>query len=747
MYKKIFLLLVLIGLFPLVSAMESGLNYYDSFQDRPTITSPNKSLQRLGMSDDLSVGANNGIIADIDNDGVNEYLYPAYDGYLFVMNHTSLMTNSWEGRSKDFGTILYAGAMMNYQYEEAGPVDNDGDGYLDWIVADYGSTVDIEVWEWTGSDWEYTSVGQILGGYSRTTPTWCDVDSDGDMDIFHCEYSGGECELHTYDGGGVYSYNATFNFVGKTFHYDSGSTCGDIDNDGNEDDLIVTSYTGNWYLLEGSTSGLTLQYSSGDVGTFWNKGAIGDFSGNGENYLMVCEDSFPCWIYNLTNDMTSPTLLATSTPDPGSLNYGHGYLRAWNMDGKDYVVTSNSYGAVQIMELTLPSTLTVTEIGFQAAPSNVGSMTIFNDSEDTYIISPTSSASDSLPILLHKTGAETWERKQVLGNFENELFSREFQVYSGGYIMAGFMCGNLDQSNPEFECVFTPYSGFTHYFGLYNTTEYRGESYASPQVSVLDIMPLDALRWRNPDDGLVYCINEDRNMLLHSTGEGQIDSWANIYDDDGDAIANEGRVFDGILSTHDTRFDSQNSVDYTYFDSGTDQWFEWNASSSVHLGQLKFWSYFADFRLPKELRIQISDTNCDNPNFVTVYNYSEDNYMMAHTSEGLTVRFIPQDVQCIRVTASGSTYSSATTRTSVTTNYITELEGYYANNCTFYTVPLDTLGASIGNNYNISNTIYELKKEESVNTHYSRDYQGAMRAATSFNINVVDKIIEWLVRY
>jgi len=726
MYKQLFLALILS--LSLVSAMESGLNYYDSFENSLNIPSPNKTYQLAFLMDDIGTCANPPTIADIDNDGVNELIIPEYSGRLRVWNWTGMKMGLREGIDSDRG-YHYLATSKNLATT---PVDNNGNGYLDMIFNDYNGY--LRVVEYDGSSFTTIYDEPSDRGNYRNSPTYCDIDNDGDYDIFTCSYDG-KCRLYLYSGG---TYTLSFTDIDRgTYNYDDTPICEDIDNDGDKD-LVINDYEGRINIYNWSGSALSWVAETSDVGSYYAKSYVGDFLGNGNNYMIACSTSGICYAYNCSAGLTSCVTMDSSN-DIGSFSYGAGDFRKIRISGKDYLIGEETYGKLVLVELEDATTITITQKGKDIDYQTNSNIGLANTSTGyDYILRVTKYTSD---VAIDKyQGGTDWDTVSYQKNIQNKYFSG---AYANGFLdLSGFTCGQLDYSTPEDECIALTYEGIPYVYTYQNITEYHQKVNSDYELSYLDIMPRDATQYLVKGNANTYCVNEQRNILKESLGGGKINSWANVYDDEGSAISNYQRITDGVLSTHQ-RIHNQNGVDYTSWDAGTDQYINFNMSKAVQLGELEFWGYFSDGRDPLNLRIQISDTNCDSPNFVTVFNESDGDITGAGTSQGLKVRFTPQDVSCIRITADGYYQAGDSKGTS---NVITELKGYYANNCTFYTVPLDFLNSNIGDNYNTSIEVFPNSKETSINQLQDQS-QGAIQDIKSFILEVISRTIIWIQKY
>jgi hypothetical protein len=179
-------------------------------------------------------------------------------------------------------------------------LDDDGDldivvgksnGYLDYFQNDGGSYTQL-----TGSENPFDAID--VGSYS--TPTFADVDDDGDMDLL-VGRSDGYLNYFQNDGTGVFTeITGPLNpFDGIDVGYESNPVFADIDNDG-DIDLVVGEYWGNINYFQNDGFGvftelsgvlnpfdaiLVWYYSSPDFADFDDDGDLDLFIGDGDGYI------------------------------------------------------------------------------------------------------------------------------------------------------------------------------------------------------------------------------------------------------------------------------------------------------------------------------------------------------------------------------------------------------------------------------------------------------------------------------
>lgn len=724
----------MILLIPSAYAMTTGLNQYTTFENYLNISNPNKTYALSFLLDDIANMVNSAGIFDVDNDGVNELVVAENTGYIIIYNWSGMKDGLYEVRDgTDRGTYDISTAMGENMFSTG--VDNDGDGYKEFIV-NTGLEGKLYVFEWNGTTLSVFYSDPTDRGSYRSSPVWCDIDSDGDYDIFDCTYEG-VCRSYIYDSG---TFSVVFTDADRgSYNYGDSPICADLDNDGDKD-LAISATEGYTFLYNYSGSALT--YVNGnidntDYGSYYLAPIIGDFLGIGKNYMMLCDTALACEVWDCTGNLLSCTLKDTSN-DMGSTTYVNNAV-VINLSNKHQVLFSEQYGATLLFTMSDATTMTARQIGMDIDDNLYTGLAVAKTTVNDYeFILKTSRYLADVAVSRYD-GISTWNTTNYYQNIEDRFFS---PVYYAGFLNGdNFVCGQLNHLTPEDECIVFTYLGIGYVFTYQNITEYRQEIYSSPEVSFLDIMPRDSIQYIPKGQTRTYCLNEKHNVLRYSLGGGQIEAWANVRDDDGTPLSNPTRITDGVITTAAQKH-SLTTLDYTSWDSG-DQYMLFNMSKPVQLGELKYYNYFSDNRNPYKLSIEISETDCTNPVFKTVHNDSDGDISGAGTYEGFTVRFVPQNVQCIKIRGNGAYYFP---NTFISTNIIVELEGYYANNCTFYTQALGENNADIGDDYNISVKIFESKTIDSPN-YVDGNYQAQYASPKSFIMNIIDQLIIWIKKY
>ena len=200
---------------------------------------------------------------DLDGDGDQDLISGEYDGgFVFISN---------TGNNRDYSNYgvndarnPFSGAAFDVgDYSSPTFVDLDGDGDQDLISGEInGGFVFISN---TGNNRDYSNYGVNdarnpfsgatfnVGTYS--TPTFVDLDGDGDLDLISGEYNGGFVFISNTGNNRDYSKygvnDARNPFSGATFDvdYDSSPTFVDLDGDGDQDLISGEAQGGFVYFM------------------------------------------------------------------------------------------------------------------------------------------------------------------------------------------------------------------------------------------------------------------------------------------------------------------------------------------------------------------------------------------------------------------------------------------------------------------------------------------------------------------
>ena len=731
--RKSILILASVFFISFTLASQIGMNYYTTSNNYLDLSAGvNKTFQFKFILDDMGAFVSQPVVADIDNDGTQEIIFPEYSGFIQIWNWTGMKTGKYEARdTTDRGTIY-----LTTFYNQSIGHDNDGDGYLEIAFNDYNGYLRVVEYNGTNINLVYNEPAD-RGNYMNS-PVWCDIDEDGDYDIFTCAYDG-YCRLYMYDSG-TFSLNYTSGDLG-TGHYGNHPQCVNWSNSDWGYELIYPDYNGKVEFFHWNDTSNQLEniYETSDHGNIFGTPWVGELNENlsGVNYLAIPYTNGMTYLYNCSQ---AGCTNIDASPDIGGYSYGGVRYLARNISGKMYLFNSDSSSRVIMTYMDSGNTLNSVVVGedFDAYSYTSIGMPRMNASNNWEYILHTSRY--NAMAIMKQDAWNDWNFDSFVKNVERERFNPNSYAYGFLYI-AGWTCHDFTGDGID-ECFIPSYLGHTYVFTYENITEYSTEFHDDYELSLLDIMPRDAVQYQVGNR--TYCVNENENVLLYGLGGGKITKWIDAIDDDGSAISNEQRITDGILSTG-TYFDTQTSSDYTLFDSGDEQGFRLNLTKLPQLGKINYVFYFSDGRDPADLSVEISNTTCTQPDtniYTAVFDEQEGasntDISGSTTHLGLDVRFLPQIVGCIRINSSGS-YSNLNTYNSA--NVITEVSAYYANDCTFYHVPVDVRGAIVTGEYNHSLGIQRMKYEISPN-QFERDSFGLIKDFTS---GLVDVINRWIL--
>ncbi len=728
-----------------------GLNYYETFNiyiEKEGNVSL-KSYQPKFLIDDFGSLASIPFIEDIDNDSAPELGIPDYSGKFTIFNWSGIKQGLRESiDDTDRGTYYLTTAQGDRIFGQ----DNNGNGIVEIAVNDYNGYT--RVLEYNGSSWIQLFATPDVG-YYRNSPLWCDIDMDGDDDLFACSYEG-VCRLWTYEDG-AYTLNFTDSDRG-TFHYSTHPVCGDIRNNG-RNYIIVNVYDGKLTTYNWTGTTLSMVWQDSDRGSYYTPPKIGRYLSNEyNNYIMTADTSGYYRFYNCTEGGGSFCTHIDESYDTGSLYYGAGEMQNYSINNKDYVFNCDTGAEPQLAYMSNPSFVTASIMDNRIYGENyirIGIASTGGIKTPDYLLY--NNRYDGDIRISYRNNQAVWDSFNYYTGFYRRYYDNEYKY---GYLYGtGWVCDNFDWNDtlgdfetPADECFVSTYDGFGSIWMYENISEFRLtdenpvgigiDFFNDPELNLLDIMPRDAVMYFPKGSNRTYCVNEKRNLFT----DGVDDGWINIIDDDG-SILNAGEITDNILST-DVQFHYQNSYDYTTFDSGADQGFRLNVSRPVEMGSLKYWTRYEEEYNPYEFSIEISNTSCTHPDtniYKTVFDYRNQEDIIGNQAyQGLTVRFLPQTVGCIRINASGAYYGGASYTPN---NYVTELSGYYGNNCTFYIQPTDVSNALIHNSYEVDvKAIKPFAFKDSPNQQDSNMVGDKFGLNYIWNLTVLDRRITWITK-
>ena len=265
------------------------------------------------------------IFVDIDGDGdLDLFVGESYGRIYYYRNDGSNTSPFWtqEGMIADSG-----GSTIDVgSYSSPSFVDIDNDGDYDMFVGESGGRIHFyrnDAAGWTSMGWLTDSGGNTMDVGSYSSPIFMDIDGDSDYDLFIGEYYGRIYYYH--NDGDVFS--AIWNLVSTRYNYtgvDYNATPSliDIDNDGDYDLFIGERYGRTYfYRNDGDvntpiwTSMGTLSDSGGDIIDVGNYShpTFVDIDGDGDYDMFVGENNGRIYFYRNVGDATSPIWTLVTT--------------------------------------------------------------------------------------------------------------------------------------------------------------------------------------------------------------------------------------------------------------------------------------------------------------------------------------------------------------------------------------------------------------------------------------------------
>lgn len=229
--------------------------YIDYYKNTGSASAPAFAQQSGGETDEnpfgngqvITYNAATPVFVDIDNDGDLDALSGQYyDGIINYFENTGTASapafDMRYGDDNPFSTI----SVNSYSHPTLGDMDNDGDfdlvvgagdGFLEYIEND-GSA--------SAPDFGANAFTNLMDGYYYdVSPTFADIDNDGDLDLFVGEYYG---SIYFYENTGTASEPAfsggesPLSSVSSDVDYNANVAFADVDADGDLDALVGEKY-------------------------------------------------------------------------------------------------------------------------------------------------------------------------------------------------------------------------------------------------------------------------------------------------------------------------------------------------------------------------------------------------------------------------------------------------------------------------------------------------------------------------
>jgi hypothetical protein len=310
--------------------------YVQYFRNSGSAANPNWTLVTANLIGDAGSWASP-TLGDIDGDGdYDMVLGVSDDAYLrYYRNDGNATYPSWTYVSSNWlGSCSYPSGCWQGQYATPEFVDLDTDGDLDLAIGSYYYG-DIYYWRNDGTPavpaWVYVGVLAGIGGSDqRTSPTFADIDKDGDPDMvvgsrygttYYYKNEGKNASYsfqYIYAGDGGYQW---INNIGSDTYIKPAFA--DLDGDGDAD-LIYGLYNGLLYHYR--NDGLYTSNASKGSNPTWIYRS-GNWLGN---YIIPGDSSFKYGTPEFADlDADGDLDLVIGTPRSGN----SGYLRYWRNDG------------------------------------------------------------------------------------------------------------------------------------------------------------------------------------------------------------------------------------------------------------------------------------------------------------------------------------------------------------------------------------------------------------------------------
>jgi len=339
-------------------------------------------LQADGV--DIGVGKTSApSFADIDGDGDLDLYVGEYYGTIKVF------TNDGSGNFSSAGNLQADGADISVGYN-ATPTfaDIDGDGDLDLYVGEYYGSIKV----FTNDGGSFSSAGNLQADGADLTvyfpyPTFADVDGDGDLDLYVGELYGG-IKTFVNDGSGNFSASGDFQADGAVIDlgYVPTPTFEDIDGDGDLD-LYVGEYDNGITIFTNDGSGnfsnsgkfqadgvdLTMLYAAPVFADIDGDGDLDLYVGDAYGAINVYKNNTPTFI----EDVVDSELTVYPNPSSSIFNIdlpnevktisvvdisGKTIIKKSDKDIKPYVDLSDFKNGIYFINLEMDNKIITTKI-------------------------------------------------------------------------------------------------------------------------------------------------------------------------------------------------------------------------------------------------------------------------------------------------------------------------------------------------------------------------------------------------
>lgn len=262
-------------------------------------------------------------MGDVDNDGdLDIFSSDGYAGGGPPYGH--LYVNDGLGMFEEAAGVI-PDSITGQDVDDVEFLDVDRDFDLDLFVnAHNGGTGALWLNDGTGSFAAGPSVSPPGNSGNHYNAAPCDVDGDGDLDLWIDNIGGGYTEqLLINDGAGNFADETGARVTGNPGSDDNGVVCADIDDDGDFDGVVISLGTAERYLQNDGAGNFTYVAGVFPAPTncsLW--GEFGDLDGDGRFDFVTsqgeCSSSDEVYLANsgLAVDGSAPLIIAVEDPGP-----------------------------------------------------------------------------------------------------------------------------------------------------------------------------------------------------------------------------------------------------------------------------------------------------------------------------------------------------------------------------------------------------------------------------------------------
>lgn len=316
----------------------------------------NFSSQGLLQADgtNLDVGNwSNPVFMDMDNDSDLDLYAGSHEGYVFIYSNNGFGSFSFVDTLRSAGLVIDGGTRVAPSF-----ADLDSDNDLDLYLGNYDGVIRIYMNDGAGN---YSLSGNLQAGTvniqvdNNAVPEFTDIDGDGDLDLYVGSMSG-ELAYYQNTGSGTFAYIGKVQSEGGDIFGDYISTVFEDIDDDSDLDLLVGDFNGTVKLYTNDGTGkffyqdyLKTGATNIDVGLYASP-AFADIDDDGDRDLYIGSSDGKIKVYTNTGSgaYISSGFLQADDSDLSVTNFSTPFFIDIDGDGDIDLTSGNSSGIVTL---------------------------------------------------------------------------------------------------------------------------------------------------------------------------------------------------------------------------------------------------------------------------------------------------------------------------------------------------------------------------------------------------------------